>query len=377
LKIAHQGSILPNPLACTERRSYAKDAVNYKALAKEFVVSLLGSFQKMKLDAFVDISPLLDENSTIDDKQQTAELMHKYCTEFGFFYICSDKINWETIQKTFEQAKRYFSISTHEQKEELSMKKHGQHRGYLAVGDENVDDTATVTQVLDVKEGFDIGLDTIHYTKDHEFSRAKNRWPSYMTQEWQHEMENYFSLLLRIGKALLHGFALALKLPMTHFDQLFTEPLALMRMLHYPALQTYPPNSQDKIYLGAGEHTDYGCITILLQDTNNDGLEIQHNKEWISVPPIEKTLVVNIGDALEVWTNGLYKATTHRVVMKQENMTKERYSIPFFFEPNYETKLEKIIDHDSGENYAAQGMQFGDYLSQRLTSTFSYRKVSL
>jgi isopenicillin N synthase-like dioxygenase len=329
-----------------------------------------------KLEASVDITALLNTSSTNEEKQKVGQQIDKYCREYGFFYVHSDQLNWNIFRQTFLQAKRFFDESSTIQKESLSMKKHDQHRGYFAIGDENVDDTAQIT-VIDMKEGFDIGLEPSHYTTNHEFSRAMNHWPDCLNQadEWKKTMQSYFDLMLRIGRALLHGFALALGKPITHFDTLFTEPLALMRMLRYPALSSYPVDSKDKIYLGAGEHTDYGCITILLQDANNDGLQIRHNNEWIRVPPVDNTLVVNIGDAMEVWTSGLYKATTHRVVLAPESMTKPRFSIPFFFEPNYETMMNKMVEHNSGLNHSdVLGMNFGDYLTNRLTSTFTYRK---
>jgi isopenicillin N synthase-like dioxygenase len=331
----------------------------------------------MNLSATVDITNLLNEKSTAHEKELVGQQIDKYCRDYGFFYIRSDLIPWNTtIHDTFKQAKRFFAESTLEQKYSLSMKKHSQHRGYFDIGDENVDDTSETT-VIDIKEGFDIGLEPSNYTKNHEFSSAVNQWPEWLdnSKEWKLTMKKYFDLMLRIGRALLHGFALALKKPITHFDDLFTEPLALMRILKYPALLSYPTSANDKIYLGAGEHTDYGCITILLQDPNNGGLEIRHDNQWIKVPPVENTLVVNIGDAMEVWTSGMYKATTHRVVLSPEDVSKCRFSIPFFFEPNYETMMMKMIEYEHDKDHdKILGMKFGDYLTRRLTSTFSYRQ---
>lgn len=122
------------------------------------------------------------------------------------------------------------------------------------------------------------------------------------------------------------------------------EPIAAVRLLHYPP----HPDIQDDALVGAGAHTDFGAITILLTD-GNSGLQVlnQSKKEWIDVPPRRDAFVVNIGDLLQTWTSGHYKSNIHRVI---NTSGQERYSVPFFFDGNPDFLVEPL-DGSATEKY--------------------------
>lgn len=102
-----------------------------------------------------------------------------------------------------------------------------------------------------------------------------------------------------------------------------------MRIIGYPPLSSSP----EKEGISCGEHTDYGCVTLLLADNTHGALQVQDKYGgWINADPLEGAYVVNIGDMLERWTNGLWKSTRHRVIHGGANY---RVSIPFFFEPDW------------------------------------------
>jgi isopenicillin N synthase-like dioxygenase len=324
------------------------------------------------LDVVVDISSLLSIEATTQEKQKTANEIDHACREFGFFYITSPLISQQILENAFLRTKEFFLNSSQDQKETLSMRDNNQHRGYFGIGDENVVDSGDVV-VLDVKEGFHIGLEPHLYRTKHDFAYAENHWPKWLDnrEQWKQAMQDYFDLMLRISKALMRGFALALNKEEHFFDAMFEEPLALLRLLHYPPLSSYP-QSQGKLLLGCGEHTDYGFLSILMQDLDHDALQILHNGTWIRAPPIKNTLVVNIGDAMEICTNALYKATPHRVILSLH--PSPRFSLPFFFEPNYDAILERIIHVEQDVPTKGIGMKFGEYLKSRLASTHVYIK---
>lgn len=118
-------------------------------------------------------------------------------------------------------------------------------------------------------------------------------------------------------------------------------PVAPLRLLHYP-----PAPSSDTAadgssrQLGASAHTDFGAITLLMQDSN-PGLEILDpvSHEWVSIPPGDREggYVVNVGDMLSAWTGGAYRSSVHRVLNKSTE--KDRFSVVFFFDGNLDTKL--------------------------------------
>ena len=119
---------------------------------------------------------------------------------------------------------------------------------------------------------------------------------------------------------------------------------------------------------GIGPHIDYGFLTILTQD-GIGGLQIKnHNDEWLNAPIIPGTFLINIGHMIQRWSNNYYKATVHRVVSPKNN----RYSIPFFFEPNFDTivsPLEKFCGKHNPSNY--KPLHFGDYLIDTFKNSYS------
>jgi isopenicillin N synthase-like dioxygenase len=136
---------------------------------------------------------------------------------------------------------------------------------------------------------------------------------------------DYMAALTDLGHRLMAGLALGLGLEDTYFaDRITVEPLTLFRIFNYP-----PPSDPD--LWGVGEHTDYGLLTILLQD-DAGGLEVRSRSGWVPAPPIPGAFVCNIGDMLDRMTGGLYRSTPHRV---RNPAPRDRLSFPFFFDPNF------------------------------------------
>jgi Isopenicillin N synthase and related dioxygenases len=141
---------------------------------------------------------------------------------------------------------------------------------------------------------------------------------------------------------------------------------------NYMRISKYPPiiNDQNKASGdGIGSHIDYGFLTILLQD-KVEGLEIKDSDgQWFKAPIIPGTFLINIGHMIQRWTNDYYRATVHRVVSPQD---KARLSVPFFFEPNYDTVIEPIGKFCTDSNpIKYSSLHFGDYLEKTFKTSYS------
>ena len=128
-------------------------------------------------------------------------------------------------------------------------------------------------------------------------------------------------------------------------------------------------SKQDRVALGCETHVDSGIFTVLYQDKMG-GLQVQNrkNKKWYNVPFNKKALVVNTGRALEFLSKGKFKATNHRVVW---NKTK-RMSIPFFFEPSYDFKMNTSFLHRS--KISKSGMIYEKFLNKSLKKFVEYKR---
>lgn len=175
-----------------------------------------------------------------------------------------------------------------------------------------------------------------------------NLWPNgILGERMKKAVTLYMNKLTNIGNILMNAIITDLGLNPNDFNNQFQDPTILFRFFHYPPHNSiYGENSQ-----AVGEHTDYGYLTILKQDSNN-GLQAKirtvdendPNKveyHWIDVPSIPNTFVINLGDALQHNTGGLLIATSHRVKQRR-NTNKSRYSYPFFYDPSFNTIMTSL-----------------------------------
>jgi isopenicillin N synthase-like dioxygenase len=148
-------------------------------------------------------------------------------------------------------------------------------------------------------------------------------------------IESYFKEMQQLSYRLLRLFAIALGLQPTSLDSYFSSPMMFLRPLRYAPIVSAP---SEGVY-GAGAHSDYGMLTILKTD-EIPGLEILRNGSWLRVEPIPDTFIINLGDMFQKWSNNRFKSTVHRVVNR---LGLERFSLPFFFEPRFDARLEPLI----------------------------------
>jgi isopenicillin N synthase-like dioxygenase len=283
----------------------------------------------------VDIAPLIEsasKNSKALD--QTVRQIDEALHHTGFLYIKNHGVS-EDLQKRILALSKNFFAETESFKMQIAMKNSGKAwRGYFPVAGE------LTSGKPDQKEGIYFGteLDALHPRVRKGLPlHGPNQWPpGPQYAEFKNLVSAYMAQLTLLSQKLMTGVGLGLGLPADYFGARFTdEPTTLFRIFNYPK-HTWSDEIDE---WGVREHTDMGFLTILLQD-NSGGLQVKSlNGEWISAPPIDRTFVVNIGDMLEVWTHGIYRATPHRVRNQGQH---DRLSLPFFFDPNWDCTLEPV-----------------------------------
>jgi isopenicillin N synthase-like dioxygenase len=282
----------------------------------------------------VDFAPAFSPR--LAERKQVAWEIHKACRDTGFFYVANHAVPQALVDAQFEAARRFFALPA-EEKLRLHMKQSPSTAGYEPPATQALDsqDAATEKAPPDLKEGFYFGMEL---PDEHPWALKKirgfghNQWPA--LPGFREQMLAYQAALRALGDRLLAMLALSLELPEDFFLAYYDMPNTTLGLLRY---RPHPSNARPN-QLGAGAHTDWGAITLLVQDELG-GLEVRNvDGEWIEAPPIPGTFVINLGDLMQRWTNALYRSNLHRV--KNRSTTLERYSMPFFYGPRPDSRIE-------------------------------------
>ncbi|KAJ0764464.1 putative flavonol synthase [Helianthus annuus] len=184
--------------------------------------------------------------------------------------------------------------------------------------------------------------------KDH------NKWPS-QPPFLRDVVEEYSKEIVRLGKDLLRIFSINLGLQEDYLQGAFggDDIGACLRVNFYPKCP------QPDLTLGLSSHSDPGGMTFLLPDENVSGLQVRKGDEWITVKPARHAIIVNIGDQIQVLTNGNYKSVEHRVIV---NPDKERVSLAYFFNPKSDVLIKPATELVTSTKPALyQPMTYGEY----------------
>lgn len=304
----------------------------------------------------VDITPLRDGS----DPTSVAVALHAASQGLGFIYIKGHGVPQAVIDAARQTALTFFR-GADEDKSEVAVSAH--HRGWLGHGGAKMQDDAKA----DAKESFIWGLEDVDgkLPDDHSL-RGPNQWPT-IPHELKDLSLDYFNRIHEVAHHLMRGFALGLDLDQGFFLRTASKPLSRCSYVYYPPQEADASSGQ----FGVGPHTDFGVLTVLCQD-DVGGLQVQDvHGDWIHAPPIEGTLVVNVGDLLSRWTDGAYKSTPHRVV---NNSGRERLSIVLAFDPDPETMIDACEVFGADFTPKEDPITCGDYLVWRFNKAFSYRK---
>ncbi len=314
------------------------------------------AFQSLPI---IDISRLYSAN--VEDRQTVADEIGRAARDSGFFYVTGHSIQRQLRAELLAATKAFFDRPL-DDKMDVYIGKSMNHSGYVPQGEE-----VFYGQKPDTKEAFDISLDVP--ADDPEVLAGKTPmlgpvlWPA--DAAFKTAASKYYGEVAALARVMFRAFALSLGLEETFFDDKLHRPASQLRCIHYPFTPDAPEDRP-----GIGAHTDYECFTILLPTA--PGLEVMNGLgEWIDAPPVEDAFVINIGDMLEIFTNGEFTATSHRVRKVKE----ERYSFPYFASCDYHTIVAPLPQFVTAQNPPRfEPLVAGDHLLSQTAQTFTYMK---
>ena len=314
----------------------------------------------------IDIAPLAGNDP--DARLAAARRIGRACEEVGFFYVSSHGVPQELIDRAYAMS-RAFHASPLEQRLRVHVANSPGTRGWCPATDEWTDPDPELYRLVPpqgaddyltkplLHAAFDLSLEIGEDDPDFRAGNimlVPNQWPDWLPG-FRETITEYYAAVMAVGDRLFRAFALALGLPESFFVDQARKPPSQLRLLRYP------PNDRpmDNLNQGIVPHSDFECFTVLNQQA--PGLQVMNAAdEWVEAPPIPGTFIVNVGDLLEGWTNGLFKATQHRVV----NTGKERFSMPLFFAVDYHTVVEPLPRFVSPERPAGYArIVAGDHLA--------------
>ena len=308
----------------------------------------------------IDIADLLkavavDSPTASEQVAKISAQIKSAVTESGFFYVSGLSMQSSIIDNVSAAQRAFFAQSL---KRKNAITINHDNRGYLASGMAKMHGSTTHDQ----KEVFFWGTDLPDnhpYLINKTPLCANNQWPEQLP-DFRKAVLDYAAMIKHIGDALLRAIAHCLNLDEHFFKSRYEDSLLRGQLIRYPQTSGGSDN------FGVAPHTDFGCLTLLLQHTA--GLEVLNREgDWIKAPPINGTLVINIGDLLARWSDDRLPSNVHRVRNTSPN---ERYSIAVFHDPN-PTAIIKPSDMGS-DTVGYESVTAAEYILGRNSGAFSH-----
>lgn len=309
---------------------------------KKFVSLFL--FLTQVLSATDSTIPVVDMRDFYCEEKRAffIETVKNALHDFGFFAVTHTGIDQRVIDRAFYQTQQFFELDK-ETKMAYDGAKTNYQRGYACIGKEE----AKGSTVSDFKEFLHFGREfsDAQLERNHLY---KNRWPTEVPMK--EDMITYMDHLEKYMVEMQHVLALALGEKEDFFDEKTKEGDSLLRAIHYPKVKLL----SDKRAVWAAEHTDIDLFTILPRATEN-GLEVQlPSGTWHPVRVADDAFIINAGDFLEIYSNGYFRSSRHRVMAPLNNPDVERYSMVYFVHPTSQTLLYPLPQwiSEEGPKYA-------------------------
>ncbi|KAF8403164.1 hypothetical protein HHK36_011261 [Tetracentron sinense] len=251
----------------------------------------------------IDFSQLQGPN-----RSQVLKSLSKACEEYGFFQLTNHGISSDVIHRMIDVGKRFFELPYEERAKYMS----GDMSSPVRYG----------TSFNQNKDGVFCWRDFLKLMC-HPLEDVIPHWPSSpvdLRQDAVTYSKQTKFLFLMVMEAILESLELVQTTENDTEDDILKEFEDGSQLM---VVNCYPSCPEPDLTLGMPPHSDYGLLTLLLQDEVK-GLQIQHKGKWVTVEPLPNSFVVNVGDHLEIFSNGRYKSVLHRVLV---NSSKTRISV--------------------------------------------------
>lgn len=299
--------------------------------------------------------PVIDLSSrdTAAGRAALASMIRAACETSGFFIVTGHGVSPELVERMYTTTNTFFCLQDAEK--ELSACQAG----------------VSGLRRLDTYEAF-----AVHATGDLSAAerealgnypsswKVANIWPT-CPRDFRSTWLEYMSAVTEVSADIMRLFAVALDLPEAFFDDKFNNHVSML-LANY-----YPPRRADRADEGLRRerHTDWGTLTVLYQEHDDGGLQVQDpHGDWLDVPAVPGSFVVNIGDLMAFWTNGRWASTVHRVT-KPSGDSRSRISIPFFHFPNHDTSIEPLTEF--GEPAGDASVTVGQWFTAKLQAAYA------
>ena len=308
----------------------------------------------------IDLGRYLRGEMGADECRNMLQTLARACADHGFFLLhghgCDD-----LSAAMFEQSHGFFAQPRNVK---LAVSRDAQNPlGYY--------DRELTKQKRDLKEVFDFKAGG-HQSSN---PQRQSRWPAGMPQ-FREMLTQFFQRFTELSEQTMRLIFSALGMPAGVIDQTMAQGFgeghtSAARLNYYPASDPVPEEERGKINalgdMALHHHTDPGAITLLIQDEHG-GLQARSKTHgWIDVPPLPGTIVVNIGDVMQVWTNDQCVAGMHRVV--PVSTSRGRYSTPFFYQPRFDAQIQPWVAPGEAAHY--RPFSWRDYIHARVTDNFA------
>ncbi|XP_055819291.1 oxoglutarate-dependent flavonoid 7-O-demethylase 1-like [Solanum dulcamara] len=255
--------------------------------------------------------PLIDMEMLLANDHPELDKLHLACKAWGFFQMMNHGVSCSVLEKVKLEVEGFFNLSMEEKNkfDQIEGNMEGYGQVLVSSDDQNINSRIGKLYMLNLPS---------HLRKPHLFPK--------LPVSLRDTLEEYSAQVKELSEKIFSIMAKALEMKGEDLNAVFDGGEQAMSMYQY----YYPKCPQEGVVMGLNPHTDLTGLTILSQLNEVEGLHIKKDGSWIPITPLPNAFVINVGDTLEIVTNGIYKGVEHQPVL---NPNKERLSIATFFKP--------------------------------------------